>query len=302
MSPRRYRDRPSFEARPVFQGLPRTNVNTPGFQLTAGLVLFAVGLTMFPVHPPEGEWTAATLACWNAGAWTAAIAGGVLLIAAFRSLTRARARSRAFAAGSPDAWRLDYDWTPGAVRDRAVAAAAESLLWIGLSALLGLAALAFAAGHDGAYSLVKLAALALVGLSALCAWLSSGTLRQGLMFGESVLRWDGGGPLRTGTEWTGSVAIADGVSAPHAHLQFIKEIKTGSGEEVSYSRREHDRIDLAAGLEREPGGGKILRLTAAIPADAPATELSRDPARYWELRVADDASGWATTFLVPVYR
>jgi hypothetical protein len=56
-------------------------------------------MIMFPVHPPEGEWTAATMACWRAGAWAGAIAGGVLLFAAAQSLTRARARVRAFASG-----------------------------------------------------------------------------------------------------------------------------------------------------------------------------------------------------------
>lgn len=297
MSPRRYR--PSFEARPIFEGMPRTKVDTPAFQLTSGVVLFAVGLIMFQVHPPEGEWTPGTLTCWNAGAWAGAIAGGVLLFAAFQSLARARARVRAFAAGSPDAWRLDYDWNPGAIRDRAVAAAAEAVLWIAMSGTLGVAALLFSYGGD---PLVRVVSLCLVGLSALCAWMSSGALRQGLLFGESVLRWDGGGPLRAGTEWTGSVAVAERVTAPYAHLQFVKEVKTGSGDTVAYTRREHDRVDLAARLERGTDGRKILRLTASLPADAPATELSRDPARYWELRVADDASGWATTFLVPVYR
>lgn len=297
MSPRRYRG--SFETRPVFEGLPRTNANTPGFQLTSGIVLFAVGMIMFPVHPPEGEWTAATMACWRAGAWAGAITGGVLLFAAAQSLARARARAKAFAAGSPDAWQLDYDWTPGAIRDRAVAAAAEAVLWIAMSGVLGVGALLFSRAAD---PLVRIVSLCLVGLSALCAWMSSGTLRQGLLFGESVLRWDGGGPLRAGTEWTGSIAVPERVSAPYAHLQFVKELKIRAGDTLRYDRREHDRIDLAARLERDAGGRKTIRLIAALPANAPATELSRDPARYWELRVADDASGWATTFLVPVYR
>ncbi len=297
MSPRRYR--PSFEARPVFEGLRRTKVDTPGFQLAGGVALFAVGLIMFQAHPPEGEWTAGTLACWNAGAWAGAIGGGLLLFAASRSMARARARVRAYAAGSPDAWRFDHDWTPGECRDKAFAAACEGFSWTLMSLVLGGLSMIY---FDMGGPLVNIGAAILAGISAVGVFLSFGAVRRGVLFGESVLRWDGDGPLRAGTEWTGSVVVVERVSAPYAHLQFVKELKTGTGDEASYTRKEHDRVDLAARLERDTDGRKILRLTGSLPADAPTTELSRDPARYWELRVADDASGWATTFLVPVYR
>lgn len=299
MSRRRYPA--SFEARPVIEGLPRTKVNTPGFQLSSGLFLFATGMLMFSVHAPAGEWSAGMVKGYRAGAWTAAVAGGVLLIAAGQALARARARVLAVAAGSPDAWLLDYDWTPGACRDRAVASAAEALFWIVMSGALGAAALAYAYGLEDGAPLINAAALVLTGLCAACVWLSAGVLRRGLLFGESTLRWDGGGPLRTGTEWSGSIAVAEAVSAPYAHLQFVKERKIQHSDNVSYTRHEHDRVDLSARLEREPGGRKVLRLSARLPAKAPSTELSRDPARYWELRVCDDASGWSTSFLVPVY-
>lgn len=300
MSPRR--DGPSFEARPVIAGLPRTKVHTPGFQLSSGLFLFGTGLFMFCTRPPEGEWTAWMLAGWRAGAWTAAVAGGVLLLSAARGLGRWRARVRAAAAGSPDAWLLDHEWTPGACRDRAVAGAAEALFWIVMSGGLAAAALAYARELGDGARLVNAAALALAGLCAACARLSWGTLRRGLLFGESTLRWDGGGPLRAGSVWAGSIAVAEAVSAPYAHLQFVKERRIQGVEDVSYTRHEHDRVEATARLEREPGGRKVLRLSASIPAKAPSTELSRDPARYWELRVSDDASGWTTSFLVPVYR
>lgn len=300
MSPRRYR--PSYEARPVFAGLPRTNVNTPGFQLTSGLILFAVGMIMFSARPPEGEWSASMLTGYRVGAWVAAITGGVLLIAAFQNLMRARARVLAVAAGSPDAWLLDYDWTPGAIRDRAVAAAAEALLWITMSGVLGASALLFShTSTGGGTSPIRIIALFLVGLSAACAWMSTGMLRQGVFFGESVLRWDGGGPLRAGTEWTGRIEVPEALASPYAHLQFVKERKIQLSDNVSYTRHEHDRIDVAARLEREADGRKVLRLSANLPKHTPSTELARDPARYWELRVADDASGWTTSFLVPVY-
>ncbi|MEQ1918509.1 MAG: hypothetical protein ABL955_04870, partial [Elusimicrobiota bacterium] len=194
------------------------------------------------------------------------------------------------------------DWTPGASRDRAVAAAAEALFWIAMSGVLGVSALLFSheAANNGA-PLTRILALLLVSLSAACAWMSSGTLRQGIFFGNSLLLWDGGGPLRAGAEWTGRIEVAEAVASPYAHLQFVKERKIQLSDNVAYTRHEHDRIDVVALLERAADGRKVLRLSARLPHDAPSTELARDPARYWELRVADDASGWMTTFLVPVY-
>lgn len=297
------RYRGSYETRPVIAGLPRTNVNTPGFQLSMGAFLLGAGLLMFwGDAPPPGEWTAGMIRSWRAGAWAGAIAGGVLLFCAAQGLARARARSLAKAAGSPDAWTLDYDWTPGVCRDRAVAEALEAALWIVLSAGLGAAGLIVSAWGPGDGTLaIRVAATLLVGLSALCIALSFGTLRRGLVFGNSILRWEGGGPLRAGTRWTGVIEVAERVAAPHAHLQHVKERRHQDSESVHYSRHEHDRVDAAVLLERGPGGRKVLRVSALIPAGAPSTELSRDPARYWELRVADDASGWSTSFLVPVY-
>lgn len=293
----------SFESRPVIGGAPRTNVNTPGFQLSAGVFLFGAGLLMFTARPPEGEWTRGMILGYRAGAWTAAILGGVLLLCAVQAFARAAARRGAFAAGSPDAWKLDYDWTPGFARDRAVAAALEAGFWILASGALGGGVLIFSAYAPEAGSFVLNAlSLGLVGLCAFCAISSAGTVRRGLLFGNATLRWDGGGPLRAGREWSGTIEVAGGVAAPHAHLQFVKERRIDSGENVRYSRHEHDRIDASvAPAPPEAGGRAAFRVTARIPAGVPSTELSRDPARYWELRVGDDASGWSTAFLVPVY-
>lgn len=293
----------SFETRPLIGGLPRTNVNTPGFQLSAGLFLFGMGLLMFYAPPPpRGEWTAGMIAGYRAGAWAGAIAGGVLLFCAAQGLARARARALAKAAGAPDAWLLDYDWTPGVCRDRAVAAALEAGFWIVVSAGLAAVALIFLSEEAQGLLFSRVASLGMIGVCALCIYLSAGTVRRGVLFGESVLRWDGGGPLRAGTRWEGSVAVAGSVAAPYAHLQFVKERRHADSENnVSYSRHEHDRVDAAVRVERGAEGRSVARIAVLIPSGAPSTELSRDPARYWELRVADDASGWSTSFLVPVY-
>lgn len=76
----------------------------------------------------------------------------------------------------------------------------------------------------------------------------------------------------------------------------MKEEKVSTGENYAYRRREYQRVEVVCRVERG-----ILRLSAEIPAGFPSTALSHDPARYWELIVADDESGWETAFLVPLY-
>ncbi len=301
MSPRRYR--PNFEARPILEGLPRTNINTPGFLSSAGAVLGGMGLFMLSGRPPSGEWSPSMETAFRAAGWTSLGLGAALLLGAAASLRRDRRRALAAASGAPDAWTLDHSWTPGTARDHAVAAACEAFFWIVMSFGVGAGGLIVARlGGPNAGALMRISALFLAAVASAGVYLSFGPLRRGLLFGESRLRWDGGGPLRAGSEWTGSIEVVDGVAAPYAHLQFIKEQRIAHSENVEYRRHKHERLAVACRLERGADGRKILRLTANVPAGAPSTELSRDPARYWELFVADDASGWATAFLVPVYR
>jgi hypothetical protein len=50
-------------------------------------------------------------------------------------------------------------------------------------------------------------------------------------------------------------------------------------------------------------GARTLRVTFSLPADAPLTELSAYPCRYWEveLQAATEGVDYAARFLVPVY-
>lgn len=301
MSPQRYR--PSFEARPVLDRLPRTKIHTPGFLLSAGAALLIVGGLMLAGGRPEaGAWTESMIDGFRAGGWTSLLLGAGLLAGAASSLRRGSARLRAEASGSRDAWKLDHTWAPGEARDHAVAAAAEAFFWTAMSFGIGAAAYVFASTGAVRGPFLILGTLLLAGVSAAGVILSFSALRRGVLFGESRLTWEGGGPLRVGTAWSGEIAIVDGVRSPYAHLQFVKEDKVATGEETFYRRREYQRVEVACRIERAPDGRKILRLSASIPAGSPSTALSHDPARYWELVVADDESGWLTAFLVPVYK
>ncbi len=300
MSPHRYR--PSYEARPVFEGLPRTDIRTPATLVSTGITLFGLGLIMFGNQPLVGELGPRILSLYNGGRWAALILGAVLMGAAAIMRAFGSPTEQAAAPNASDLWKRDYDWSPGTARDRAGATAVEGFVWVAFSIILGSGALYFGfASPEREPAMSRIVSLFIAGTALACAWVSIDKVRRGVLFGESVLRWSGGGPLRAGTRWTGTVEVADLVSAPYAHLQLIKERRIELSESFSFKRYEHDRVKVTVRIEKDSGGRKILSLTADIPADAPTTMLSGVPAQYWELFVADDASGWATSFLVPVY-
>lgn len=300
MSPERYGPRRRLNA--TLDLLPRTKVHTAAFLTGAGSVLLAVGWLMVSVDMKVGELTAATIAGYRAGGWTSLAAGVVLLAAAFRQERRSVARAKAASSGSTEAWTLDHAWTPGRASDHAAATALEAAFWT--LASFAVAAGAVAVGRlGGMYDtpLLQFGAALLAAAAAAGVYYSFPALRRGILFGESRLTWEGGGPLRAGSDWSGEIALAEAVHAPYAYLQFVKDEEFSMGENTAYRRRERQRIEVACRVERGAAGRNILKLSASIPAKAPVAALSQIPARYWELVVADDESGWLTAFLVPLY-
>lgn len=294
MSPQRYG--PSRKTGAVLDLLPRTKVHTPLFLTGAGSALLTVGWLMVSADMTPGQLTAETIAAYRAGGWTSLVLGVFLLAAAFAQERRSIARAAAAASGSSEAWRLDHSWTPGRARDHAAAAALEAGFWT--TASFAVAAGAFEVARlGGMYDtpMLQFGAALLAATAAAGVYYSFPALRRGVLFGESRLTW-GGGPLKAGTSWTGEIAVARIVRAPYAYLQFVREDKVSQGDGYAYQRKVRQRLEVACRFEQG-----LLKLSVDIPAGTPSTELSRDPARYWELVVADDDSGWLTAFLVPLY-
>jgi hypothetical protein len=63
------------------------------------------------------------------------------------------------------------------------------------------------------------------------------------------------------------------------------------------------RDSAPAELVGAGAGRQALRVSFAIPADVPVTDLASRPCRYWELDVeaATDGVDYGARFLVPVY-
>lgn len=297
MSPRD--EGPSLEARFFVEGLPRTSLFAPSTMIVGGAIATALGALMLRLSPERGEYDAVSAAVHYGGAWSGIVAGPVMIAAALLLRRRRAALRKALAWNDADAWTLDHRWTPGLARDRAPYAAAEAAAWVACALVLGVAGagLVLLPGP-----LVKLTGLLVVAIATVAAYHCGGALRRGLLFGEAILRWDGGGPLRLGAEWRGAVEVGGTLRFPRARLRYVEEEKVYDDEGgASYEPRERAGVELTAKLERGADGRNRIVLSGLIPADAKPTRLTDRPARYWELVAQDDASRWATVFLVPVY-
>jgi hypothetical protein len=96
-------------------------------------------------------------------------------------------------------------------------------------------------------------------------------------------------------------------AVPTATLRCVQEryVTTGTGEDRSTNVQCFEIYRDAAPAEQVGAGTaqRALRVSFAIPADAPTTDLASRPCRYWEVDVeaVTDGVDYGMRFLVPVY-
>lgn len=94
---------------------------------------------------------------------------------------------------------------------------------------------------------------------------------------------------------------------PTATLRCIQErfvtAGTGKNRSTTVECREIYRDTAQAELIAASSGQRVLRVRFTIPGDAPTTDLSSRPCRYWEVDVeaATDGVDYGARFLVPIY-
>ncbi len=234
-----------------------------------------------------------------------------LIIACFavHFLTKERNFKRALEAGAPDAWTLDYDWTPGRSSDGARKAAALS----SFKGLFGAAYAVFMVGFVGLYA--RSAELGLAGdllfmaaaaLAYFALWLFYWPpIKKALRQGDSLLLWDGPTPIPHGVDWFGRAEVALRLEAPRACLRYVLERPVMPvGDDASQTRIERhelERIPVYAAASPRAGGGTTVILRFKTEPGAPASAWSLYPSRYWELALADEKAGFSTAFPLPLY-
>jgi hypothetical protein len=227
-------------------------------------------------------------------------------VAGVRRMARVT-RMRAAHPGEP--WRWDHAWDERVTRDdtgargRHFAVAAMFLFafltpfhWIGffgprLALPFGLVALFFD----------------LIGVGLLVA--AGYFVARRLKYGPGVARF-GHFPFRRGSTLELHVEAPPALpqhALATATLRCVQEryVTTGSGKDRSTTVQcfEIYRDTAPAELTGGGGGRRALRVSFAIPADAPATDLASRPCRYWEVDVEaiTDGVDYGVRFLVPVY-
>lgn len=261
-------------------------------EVLVAVVMIAVGALLVALHllepSPEG-WTR----------WLAVGGGFALLVALGASVELARnfARRRRARAGGTEAWLADYDWPSDGlqtVNTRSAAVVSAAAILGGLLPGLAILAMGLTTGGDAWLAVFGLAMMA--GMT-LVSWHQFGTaLVQCLRHGESRLRM-APAPAYLGEPTLVELETSADLSTPELTLRCIREEWVGSGK-----HRRKARYLLAVGrtsMESQTTNG--LQVHVEPPADAPATSLSEDPPRYWELEVKDEAAGFEALFLIPVY-
>jgi hypothetical protein len=253
---------------------------------------------------------------WMAAAPIAVTAIGALVMSQVsRARLAARVRQlRATYAAEP--WRWDYPWNERGARDDDTGRQAwHLLLWgVGLGAfatafaLFGLATIVAAEGARRLFAL-PFVAIGLLDIIAL-RLLVDGTrlMARRLRHGRGVATFDGfpfrrGEILRLYVETPASVPRH---ALPTATLRCVQEryVTTSTAEDSTTLRYFAVYEDTAAAeVVDRAGAARVLRVTFAIPPDAPPTDLASRPCRYWEVDVEAimDGVDYGARFLVPVY-
>jgi hypothetical protein len=250
-------------------------------------------------------------------------AGPIAVIAvsalAIHQIGRARSASRVRALRAAHAtapWRWDHPWNERGARDDDSGRQAWHLVAWGVG--LGVFATAFALvglttliETQGARRLFALPFVA-IGLLDVIAFrlLVDGarlTVRR-LRYGRSVAVFDGF-PFRRGETLRLYIEAPRSLprhALPTATLRCVQEryVTTSTAEDSTTLRCFAVYEDTAAAevVDRGPGT-RALRVSFAVPANAPITDLASHPCRYWEVDIEaiTDRVDYGARFLVPIY-
>lgn len=259
---------------------------------------------------------------WLIGAFVAAFVafiGLATLIHGMLGLRRAARIARRRAANAYQPWQWDHEWDERETRDDDAMRRARQRIGFGVGLLVILVpmhVIAFGGGDEPLFMTIVvtivfgLVAL-LLDLLAVCM-LASGInmLIHRAKYGQGVAKF-AHFPYRLGEEL--ELRVRAPRSLPRhvpvtATLRCVQEryvtTTTSDGEtQTNIQCFELYRERAAAARVATANEGDVLRISFAIPHDAPPTDLASLPARYWEidLDAATDGVDYAARFLVPVY-
>lgn len=274
------------------RGPTRSGPRAGWMEACVALVMTGVGAVMVALHhfePSPGGGTR----------WVAVGGGALIALAMGASVQIARdfARRRRASAGGAQAWLADYDWPLDglqAVNTRSAAALSAAAILGGLIPGSLIMAMGLAVGGD---LMMTGIGLVMAAFMTLVSWNQFGTpLLQCLRHGESRLRM-APAPAYLGETTLVELETSAELDVPALVFRCVREEWVGSGKSRRKARFliEYGRASLDS---RTTNGLQIL---VEARADAPATSLSEDPPRYWELEVKDEAAGFEALFLIPVY-
>ena len=248
--------------------------------------------------------------------WILAMMGGLFALAGLSSTIHGircmarRARVRRLRAAHPgEPWLWDHAWNDRVAFDDTTARArqffvASVFFFLFLMPFHWIGFFVPKAGFPFAVVALLFDVIA-IGLLATSGYLF---LRR-LKYGRAVAAL-GQFPFRRGSTLDLHVQVPRALpqhAVPAATLRCIQEryVTTGTGKNkhLTVECREIYRDTAQVDVVASSGGQRAIRVRFEIPADAPATDLSSRPCRYWELDVEAPTDGvdYAARFLVPVY-
>lgn len=279
----------------------------PSLMLGLGLAIAFAAIGMTAILPrdttPTDTLTPGAVRLMAAIFLSVAALGAVLAGVAARALRRDRAYTGALAAGSPDAWRLDRDWTPGRSSDGIRAAglrAAVKAACGSVTVFLVVINISMALNQDPSTNAPILPVGFMIGAVILYAMFGP-AIAKAFSQGDSTLSWDGPSPIRLGTDWIGRAEVSARLEAPRAWLRFVVEKPVADSDYGMVARREAEHVPVSIAASPRAGGGTAVILRFKTEADAPASAWCRSPSRYWELVLEDEKAGFSTAFPLPLY-
>jgi hypothetical protein len=278
------------------------------------LVLEADAIRAYPVGHPI-QWLAAY------GAMSVAFAGVAAIIRGGRDVRRASRAARGGAAHPEQPWRWDYEWDErGARDDFTTRRARQYIIWsvVTFSIAGTLVWLAVMGPPRAPESVAEQVIRLWVPLGAGIVFVSLFALKlltQGLELLRRRLKYGPGTamfarfPFRRGEQLELHVRAPRSLprhAAVTATLRCIQEryfTMERPRDEPHTQCFELYRDTVPAEHVATGSGHRVLRVRFDIPRDAPVTDLTSRPCRYWEVDVAASTDGvdYAARYLVPVY-
>jgi hypothetical protein len=282
--------------------------------VVAGLIVTAAGIAFAALV--SGVVGRGVVTTGGFPTWILALMGGLFAVAGVSALIHGMrgiarmARVRQLRAAHPsEPWRWDHEWNERVAYDD-TADRARHFLVVSIFFLLFLLPfhwIGFFVPKAG----IPFAVVALlfdvigVGLLVTAGYFYLRRLKYGR--GSAIL---GQFPFRRGSTLELHVRAPRALpqhAVPAATLRCIQEryVTTGTGEDkrMTVECREIHRDTAQAELVAVSASDRALRVRFTIPPDAPTTDLSSRPCRYWEVDVdaATDGVDYGARFLIPVY-